>query len=134
MYSPERVLVTHETRELFQRSSGRMYCMCSEEMLSAPAASFGLCSQKALAAAQKFHKGTGRWHDKNVCSEKCRNHRNAHIHFRYALIAARLTAHHMHTIHDGPRGSTLVRTDNRTTTTVNAQGMPTGIHAQSNKP
>jgi hypothetical protein len=100
MYSPERVLVTHETRELFQRSSGRMYCMCSEEMLSAPAASFGLCSQKALAAAQKLHKGTGHWHDKNVCSEKCRNHRNAHIHFRYALIAARLTAHHMHTIHD----------------------------------
>lgn len=74
MYSPERVLVTHETRELFQRSSGRMYCMCSEEMLSAPAASFGLCSQKALAAAQKLHKGTGHWHDKNVCSEKCRNH------------------------------------------------------------
>jgi hypothetical protein len=53
MYSPERVLVTHETRELFQRSSERMYCMCSEEMLSAPAASFGLCSQKALAAQRK---------------------------------------------------------------------------------
>ena len=65
MYSPERVLVTHETRELFQRSSGRMYCMCSEEMLSAPAASFGLCSQKALAAAQKLHKGTGHCAVKN---------------------------------------------------------------------
>ena len=31
MYSPERVLVTHETRELFQRSSRPMLSMCSEE-------------------------------------------------------------------------------------------------------
>jgi hypothetical protein len=128
MYSPERVLVTHETRELFQRSSGRMYCMCSEEMLSAPAASFGLCSQKALAAAQKLHKGTGHWHDKNVCSEKCRNHRNAHIHFRYALIAARLTAHHMHTIHD----SALVA--RRSCAQTIAQAHKACLPACSNKP
>ena len=88
MYSPERVLVTHETRELFQRSSERMYCMCSEEMLSAPAASFGLCSQKALAAAAKIAQG--HW---QLCSEKCRNHRNPHIPFRYALVARHDSLH-----------------------------------------
>ena len=110
MYNPERVLVTHETRELFQRSSGRMYCMCSEEMLSAPAASFGLCSQKALAAAQKLHKGTGH------CAVKNAETIATHIFF-FGTHLSRDTTHctsHAHDTRLGPRGSTLVRTDNRT--------------------
>ena len=79
MYSPDRVLVTHETRELielFHISSGRMCCMCSEEMLSAPAAS-SLVLHCTCSAKFKKKVAQGHWPLlKNVCSENCRTTRH----------------------------------------------------------
>ena len=78
MYSPDRVLVTHETREvieLFHISSGRMCCMCSEEMLSALVASSLVLRCKCSAKVAQGH-----WPLlKNVCSENCRNDRKKTI-------------------------------------------------------